>query len=89
MTNATLRNRDVNAALNEAKEAYVTSAPASLARYVEATTPMPVAIPAGAALCTVPPGITRAQGCRMWDADGREFIDFLGDTPPAYGHCIR
>ena len=27
MTNATLRNTDIDAALNEAKEAYVTSAP--------------------------------------------------------------
>ncbi len=84
----TLRNTDIDAALNEAKEAYVTSAPASLARYVEATTVMP-----GGNTRTVlhyapfPLAMTRAAGCRMWDADGREFIDFLGEyTAGLYGH---
>ena len=88
MTNATLRNTDIDAALNDAKEAYVTSAPASLARYVEATTVMP-----GGNTRTVlhyapfPLAMTRAEGCRLWDADGREFIDFLGEyTAGLYGH---
>ncbi len=88
MTNVTLRNTDIDAALNEAKEAYVTSAPASLARYVEATTVMP-----GGNTRTVlhyvpfPLAMTRAQGCRVWDAEGREFIDFLGEyTAGLYGH---
>jgi glutamate-1-semialdehyde 2,1-aminomutase len=87
-TNMALRNANIDAALNEAKEAYVTSAPASLARYVEATTVMP-----GGNTRTVlhynpfPLAMTRAQGCRMWDADGREFIDFLGEyTAGLYGH---
>jgi glutamate-1-semialdehyde 2,1-aminomutase len=31
--------------------------------------------------------MVRAEGCRMWDADGREFIDFLGEyTAGLYGH---
>jgi glutamate-1-semialdehyde 2,1-aminomutase len=88
MTGTALHNTDVDAALNEAKEAYVTSAPASLARYVEATTVMP-----GGNTRTVlhyapfPLAMTRAKGCRMWDADGREFIDFLGEyTAGLYGH---
>jgi glutamate-1-semialdehyde 2,1-aminomutase len=88
MTDTALRNTDIDAALNEAKEAYVTSAPASLARYVEATTVMP-----GGNTRTVlhyapfPLAMTRAEGCRMWDADGREFIDFLGEyTAGLYGH---
>jgi glutamate-1-semialdehyde 2,1-aminomutase len=83
-----LNNADIDAALNDAKEAYVTSAPASLARYVEATTVMP-----GGNTRTVlhyapfPLAMTRAAGCRMWDADGREFIDFLGEyTAGLYGH---
>jgi glutamate-1-semialdehyde 2,1-aminomutase len=74
--------------LNEAKEAYVTSAPASMARYVEATAVMP-----GGNTRTVlhyapfPLAMARAEGCRMWDADGREFIDFLGEyTAGLYGH---
>jgi glutamate-1-semialdehyde 2,1-aminomutase len=88
MTDANLRNTDIDAALNEAKEAYVTAAPRSLARYVEATTVMP-----GGNTRTVlhyapfPLAMVRAEGCRMWDADGREFIDFLGEyTAGLYGH---
>lgn len=88
MTDTALRNTDIDAALNEAKEAYVTSAPSSLARYVEATTVMP-----GGNTRTVlhyapfPLAMQRAEGCRMWDADGREFIDFLGEyTAGLYGH---
>ncbi|HEX3576764.1 MAG TPA: aminotransferase class III-fold pyridoxal phosphate-dependent enzyme [Rhodopila sp.] len=88
MRDIPMRNTDIDAALNEAKEAYVTSAPASLARYVEAATVMP-----GGNTRTVlhyapyPLAMTRAQGCRLWDADGREFIDFLGEyTAGLYGH---
>src|SRR5580698_942837 len=88
MSESSLRNADIDAALNEAKEAYVTSAPRSLARYVEATTVMP-----GGNTRTVlhyapfPLAMERAEGCRMWDADGREYIDFLGEyTAGLYGH---
>jgi glutamate-1-semialdehyde 2,1-aminomutase len=88
MTDTALRNTDIDAVLNEAKEAYVTSAPSSLARYVEATTVMP-----GGNTRTVlhyapfPLAMARAEGCRLWDADGREFIDFLGEyTAGLYGH---
>jgi glutamate-1-semialdehyde 2,1-aminomutase len=83
-----LRNTDIDVALNSAKEAYVTSAPASLARYVEATTVMP-----GGNTRTVlhyapfPLAMARAEGCRLWDVDGREYIDFLGEyTAGLYGH---
>jgi glutamate-1-semialdehyde 2,1-aminomutase len=88
MSETSLRNTDIDAALNEAKEAYVTSAPRSLARYVEATTVMP-----GGNTRTVlhyapfPLAMDRAAGCRMWDVDGREYIDFLGEyTAGLYGH---
>jgi glutamate-1-semialdehyde 2,1-aminomutase len=88
MSETGLRNADIDAALNEAKEAYVTSAPRSLARYVEATTVMP-----GGNTRTVlhyapfPLAMDRAEGCRMWDLDGRAFIDFLGEyTAGLYGH---
>jgi glutamate-1-semialdehyde 2,1-aminomutase len=83
-----LRNADIDAALNDAKEAYVTSNPGSLARYVEAATVMP-----GGNTRTVlhyapfPLAMARAEGCRLWDADGREYIDFLGEyTAGLYGH---
>ena len=88
MANTALRNSDIDAALNDVKETYVTSAPASLARYVDATTVMP-----GGNTRTVlhyapfPLAMVRAEGCRMWDADGRGFIDFLGEyTAGLYGH---
>ena len=88
MSETSLRNTSIDAALNEAKEAYVTSAPRSLARYVEATTVMP-----GGNTRTVlhyapfPLAMARAAGCRLWDVDGREFIDFLGEyTAGLYGH---
>ena len=83
-----LRNTDIDAALNEAKEAYVTSAPASLARYVEATTVMPGGNTRSVLhYAPFPLAMARADGCRMWDLDGREFIDFLGEyTAGLYGH---
>ncbi len=31
--------------------------------------------------------MARAEGCRLWDVDGREYIDFLGEyTAGLYGH---
>ncbi len=87
-TGTALHNATIDAALEAAKEAYVTSAPTSMARYVEATTVMP-----GGNTRTVlhyapfPLAMIRAEGCRLWDADGREFIDFLGEyTAGLYGH---
>jgi len=82
------RNADIDAALNEAKEQYVARNPLSLARYVEATAVMP-----GGNTRTVlhyapfPLAMSRAEGCRLWDMDGHEFVDFLGEyTAGIYGH---
>jgi glutamate-1-semialdehyde 2,1-aminomutase len=88
MSETTLRNADVEAALTEAKERYVARNPRSLARYVEATAVMP-----GGNTRTVlhyapfPLAMSRAEGCRLWDADGAEYVDFLGEyTAGIYGH---
>ena len=88
MSETALRNTDIDAALEEAKEAYVASNPLSLARYVEATAVMP-----GGNTRTVlhyapfPLAMARAAGCRLWDADGAEYVDFLGEyTAGIYGH---
>jgi glutamate-1-semialdehyde 2,1-aminomutase len=88
MGDTALRNTNIDAALDEAKEAYVTRNGNSLARYVEATTVMP-----GGNTRTVlhyapfPVAMVRAEGCRMWDADGAEYVDFLGEyTAGLYGH---
>jgi len=88
MTGAGLRNADIDAVLNEAKEAYVARNPKSLARYVEATAVMP-----GGNTRTVlhyapfPLAMSRGEGCFLWDADGARYIDFLGEyTAGIYGH---
>ena len=88
MSETGLRNAEIEAALSEAKEIYVARNPKSLARYVEATLVMP-----GGNTRTVlhyapfPLAMERASGCRLWDVDGHEFIDFLGEyTAGIFGH---
>jgi glutamate-1-semialdehyde 2,1-aminomutase len=88
MADATLLNADIDAALAEAKEAYVARNPKSFARFVEATAVMP-----GGNTRTVlhydpfPVAMVKGEGCRLWDADGAEYIDFLGEyTAGIYGH---
>src|SRR5208283_2574529 len=78
----------IAAAVNEAKEIYLARNPLSLARYLHATTVMP-----GGNTRTVlhyapfPLAMARAEGCRLWDADGAEYVDFLGEyTAGIYGH---
>jgi glutamate-1-semialdehyde 2,1-aminomutase len=88
MTVTELHNTDIDTALNDVKEAYVTRNAKSMARYVDATTVMP-----GGNTRTVlhyapfPLAMVSAQDCRMTDADGRSYIDFLGEyTAGLYGH---
>ncbi|HEX5328097.1 MAG TPA: aminotransferase class III-fold pyridoxal phosphate-dependent enzyme, partial [Acetobacteraceae bacterium] len=88
MADAALLNADTDAALAEAKEAYVRRNPKSFARFVEATAAMP-----GGNTRTVlhydpfPIAMVKGEGCRLWDADGAEYIDFLGEyTAGLYGH---
>ena len=88
MSETALRNTDIDTALNEAREAYIARNPKSLARYVEAT----AAMPGGNTRTSLfyapfPVAIARAEGCRMWDMDGHEYVDFLGEyTAGIYGH---
>ena len=88
MAEAELRNADIDTAMAETKEAYVARNANSLARYVEATAVMP-----GGNTRTVlfyapfPIAIARGAGCRLWDMDGAEYVDFLGEyTAGIYGH---
>ncbi len=81
-------NADVDAALAEAKQAYTSRNPKSLARHVEATAVMP-----GGNTRTVlhyepfPIAVANAEGCRLRDLDGAEYVDFLGEyTAGIYGH---
>jgi glutamate-1-semialdehyde 2,1-aminomutase len=82
------RTAQIDAALNDAKERYLARNTLSLARYLEAATVMP-----GGNTRTVlhyapfPLAMAHAEGCRLWDADGHAYIDFLGDyTAGLYGH---
>ena len=88
MSATTLSNTDIETALRDAKEAYVAQNAKSLARYVEALAVMP-----GGNTRTVlhyapfPLAMARAEGCRLWDMDGHEYVDFLGEyTAGIYGH---
>jgi glutamate-1-semialdehyde 2,1-aminomutase len=88
MSETVLRNLDLDTAIAEVREAYIARNPKSLARFIEAAAVMP-----GGNTRTVlhydpfPLGIARASGCRIWDADGAEYVDFLGEyTAGLYGH---
>ncbi|MEQ9638605.1 MAG: aspartate aminotransferase family protein [Alphaproteobacteria bacterium] len=84
----TTTNVDLDGALAEADANYVASNPKSHAQYDEALASMP-----GGNTRTVlffppfPLTIARGEGCRVWDADGHEYVDFLGEyTAGLYGH---
>ncbi len=81
-------NSDLDAALAEARADYVARNPRSAARYRDATAAMP-----GGNTRTVlhydpfPLAMARGAGCRLWDLDGAEYIDLLGEfTAGLYGH---
>jgi glutamate-1-semialdehyde 2,1-aminomutase len=79
---------DARTALGEAREQYASNNPESLARYAEACGVLP-----GGNTRTVlfyppfPLTMVRGKDARLWDADGHEYIDFLGEyTAALYGH---
>ncbi len=84
----TLINTNIDAALVEARENFTRAHPKSLARHVEACAAMP-----GGNTRTVlyhgpfPVGMVRGKGAYLWDLDGHEYIDFLGEyTAGLFGH---
>ena len=83
-----LANTSQSALLNAARERYVAANPASLAAHTSAIAVMP-----GGNTRTVlfhtpfPLTMARGEGCRLWDADGHEYVDMLGEyTAGLYGH---
>ena len=88
MDNAPAPTAALSDALAEARARYVARNPASRAQHECAAAVMP-----GGNTRTVlfhepfPLAIARGEGCRLWDADGHEYIDFLGEyTAGIYGH---
>jgi glutamate-1-semialdehyde 2,1-aminomutase len=83
-----LRNSDLDAALAEAKAAYAAARPRSAEIHARARAVMP-----GGNTRTVlfytpfPTAMVRGEGCRLWDADGREYLDLLGEySAGLFGH---
>ena len=83
-----LVNSDLQSALAEARQAYIDRNPKSLVRQQEAME----AMPGGNTRTTLhnapfPLTVVRGEGCRLWDVDGHEYIDVLGEyTAGIYGH---
>jgi glutamate-1-semialdehyde 2,1-aminomutase len=82
------RNSDLDAALAEAHEAYAAKRPRSAAIHARAREVMP-----GGNTRTVlfytpfPTAMVRGEGCRLWDADGNEYLDLLGEySAGLFGH---
>jgi glutamate-1-semialdehyde 2,1-aminomutase len=78
-------------ALATAIAAYAKRNPDSAAQYAEACRSLP-----GGNTRTVlfwhpfPLVMVRGEGCRLWDADGHEYLDFLAEyTAALYGHSNR
>ena len=75
-------------ALAEASAVYAGRNPKSLERSVAAA----AFLPGGNTRSSLyyepfPLSIARGEGCRLWDVDGHEYIDFLGEfTAGIYGH---
>ena len=88
MPDQALVNSDLQSALAEVRQAYIAANPKSFARHHEACE----AMPGGNTRTTLhnapfPLTVVRGEGCRLWDADGHEYIDVLGEyTAGIYGH---
>jgi len=82
------RSDDLQNAVTAATERFRAANPKSLAQYSAATAVMP-----GGNTRTVlyndpfPLAIARGDGCRLWDLDGHEYVDMLGEfTAGIFGH---
>lgn len=85
------RNSDLESALAEARASYAAARPESAALHEAARRVMP-----GGNTRTVlfwspfPISMVRGEGARLWDADGREYTDMLGEyTAGLFGHSEK
>jgi glutamate-1-semialdehyde 2,1-aminomutase len=85
------QNSDLAAALAEAHEAYAAARPRSAAIHAEARRVMPGGNTRSVLFYTpFPTAMVRGEGCRLFDADGREYLDLLGEyTAGLFGHSER
>src|SRR4051812_1067165 len=85
------RNSDIEAALAEAREAYAARRPRSAAIHARAREVMPGGNTRSVLFYTpFPTAMVRGEGCRLWDADGREYLDLLGEyTAGLFGHSEK
>ena len=81
-------NYDLAAAAEEAEARYAAANPKSAARHAAAR----LVLPGGNTRSVLhydpfPVTLTRGAGARLWDLDGHEYLDFLGEyTAGLYGH---
>jgi len=91
LDHASPRNSALDAALAEAREGYAAARPNSAALHARARE----SLAGGNTRSTLfwapfPTAMVRGEGCRLWDADGREYLDFLGEyTAGLFGHSER
>jgi glutamate-1-semialdehyde 2,1-aminomutase len=76
------------AALDRAVERYVARNPQSARQYELAVQVMPGGNTRSVLFyAPFPLAIARGEGCRLWDADGHEYVDFIAEfTAGLYGH---
>lgn len=85
---AVIANVHVAAAIEEAQTQFTAANPKSLAQNQAAQ----AALPGGNTRTVLhyppyPLAIAKGEGCRLWDIDGHEYTDFLGEyTAGLYGH---
>ena len=86
--NAPAANTDIASAVAEAQARCAAANPNSQAQLEQAAKVLP-----GGNTRTVlfyppfPLTITKGEGCHLWDLDGHQYIDFLGEyTAGLYGH---
>jgi glutamate-1-semialdehyde 2,1-aminomutase len=78
----------LDVAVSEARERYAGKNPKSRERYEAAA----AALPGGNTRTVLyhppfPLGIVRGEGCHIWDADGHEYVNLVGEyTAGLYGH---
>ncbi|QET04661.1 aminotransferase class III-fold pyridoxal phosphate-dependent enzyme [Cupriavidus pauculus] len=78
----------IDKAVAAAAANYAERNPNSQAQYVQATEVMPGGNTRSVLFYTpFPLAIVRGEGCRLWDADGHEYLDFIAEfTAGIYGH---